>query len=81
MATEQLSCSFQRVNNSLHDGLCAINALISYFTRIKSDGHFENFYSEIIGVSEYLTDEPRPPRIRHSSSRFITGTTQIPEAS
>ncbi|CAF3500966.1 unnamed protein product [Adineta steineri] len=78
VATEELSCSLQRVENSLHDVLCAVNVLINYFTRIRSDEYFENFYSKLVAEAEYLTDEPRMPRNRRPPSRFITDATQIP---
>jgi hypothetical protein len=81
VATEELSCSLQRVDNSLHDVLCSVNVLIGYFTRIKADEYFESFYSKLVTESEYLTEEPRLPRIRRPPSRFITDTTRIPEVS
>lgn len=81
MATEELSCSLQRVENSLHDVLWAVNVLISYFIRIRSDEYFEIFYEKMIAESEYLTDEPRLPRIRRLPSRFIADTTGIPQIS
>ena len=76
MVTEELSCSLQRVESCLHDVLCPVNVLIGYFTRIRSDEYFENFYSKVVADSEYLTDEPR---VRRPPSRFITDTTLIPE--
>ncbi len=79
MATEELSCSLQRIENCLHDVLCGVNFLISYFTRIKSDEYFETFYSKVVTESEYLTDEPRLPRVRRPPARFITDSTLIPE--
>jgi hypothetical protein len=79
VATEELSCSLQRIENCLHDVLCGVNFLISYFTRIKSDEYFETFYSKVVTESEYLTDEPRLPRVRRPPARFITDSTLIPE--
>lgn len=80
MATEELSCSLQRVDCCLQDVLCAVDVLISYLTRIRSDEYFDTFYSKVVTESEYLTDEPRLPRVRRPPARFVTDTTLIPEA-
>jgi len=79
VASEEVSFSLQRVENSLHDVLCAVNFLIDYLNRIKSDQYFETFYSRVVTESEYLTDEPQLPRIRRPPSRFISDTTIIPQ--
>ncbi|CAM4768570.1 unnamed protein product [Rotaria magnacalcarata] len=81
VATEELSCSLQRIDNCLHDVLCAVNVLISYFTRIRSNEYFETFYSKVVTEAEFLTDETRLPRVRRPPNRFVTDTTLIPEVS
>jgi hAT family C-terminal dimerisation region len=75
-ATEEISCSLQRINNHLGDALSAVNALISYFTRIKTDDNFKSFYAKLLNESKHYTDEPKLPRVRRRPARFIIeGTT------
>lgn len=81
MATEEVSCSLQRVEICLHDVLGAVNFLVNYLNRIKSDEYFETFYTKVVAESESLTDEPQLPRIRRPPARFITDTTVVPEIS
>ncbi len=69
-ATETVSCSLQRVDNNLQDILCAIDMLINYLMRIKTDDYFKTFYEGILADAKSLTDEPILPRIRKPPSRF-----------
>ena len=79
MATEEISCSLQRVDCCLQDILCAVDVLICYFTRIISNEYFDTFYSKVVTESEHLTDEPWLPRIRRPTRRFVTDTTLVPD--
>ncbi|CAF4616577.1 unnamed protein product, partial [Rotaria sp. Silwood2] len=69
-ATETVSCSLQRVDNNVQDILCAIDTLINYLTRIKTDDYFKTFYEGIRDDAKSLTDEPILLRIRKPPSRF-----------
>jgi len=77
--TEEISCSLQRVNNNLGDALSAVNTLIEYFTRIRTDDYFKSFYAKVLSESKLYTDEPQLPRVRRRPVRFVTDGTVSPE--
>ncbi|CAF3953514.1 unnamed protein product [Rotaria sp. Silwood1] len=70
-ATEEVSCSLQRIDICLQDVLCAIKSLTKYLERIKCVDYFKRFYESILKEAESLTDEPVLPRIRKPPSKFV----------
>ncbi|CAF3588482.1 unnamed protein product [Rotaria sp. Silwood1] len=70
-ATEEVSCSLQRIDICLQDVLCAIKSLTKYLERIKCVDYFKRFYESILKEAESLTDEPVLPRIRKPSSKLV----------
>jgi len=69
-ATEEVSCSLQRVENNLQDVLCSIETLTKYLSRIKTDEYFMGFFQGVQAEAKSLTDEPLLPRSRKPPARF-----------
>ncbi len=69
-ATEEASCSLQRVENNLQDVLCSIATLTKYLSRIKTDEYFMIFFQGVQAEAKSLTDEPLLPRSRKPPARF-----------
>ncbi|CAF1145149.1 unnamed protein product [Didymodactylos carnosus] len=73
-ATEQVSCTIQRVDNCLQDVLYSVETVLKYFERIRNGEQFNQFYKQVIKEAKQLVNEPKLPRQRRAPKRYDEGS-------
>ena len=72
-AAEQFSINLQAKNTTVGEGIKGAHLLQSHLSSLRSEEKFTTFYSDVIKLSEGLTDEPRLPRYRKAPRRLDDG--------
>lgn len=72
-AAEQFSVNLQAKDTTVGEGLSGAKALSSYYSSLRNEDHFIDFYRAVVSSSHGLTDDPVLPRYRRRPRRIDDG--------